>query len=121
MSNSKPSEKFQKRLKIARVVRQWNQSELAKNANLPLSSIAHFEIGSRKPSFDNLRRLAIALNVTTDYLLGRVDNPEMSAFGDPLFRNFSKLTGNDLKLAKDFIKMLVKRNKSSQATKKRDS
>ena len=121
MSNSKPSEKFQKRLKMARAMRQWNQSELAEKANLPPSSIAHFEIGSRKPSFDNLRRLAIALKVTTDYLLGRVDSPEMSESGDPLFRDFSKLAGNDLELARDFVKMLAKRNKLSQAKKKQDS
>ena len=36
------------------------------------SAISHFETGTRKPSFDNLRRLADALDVTTDYLLGRV-------------------------------------------------
>ena len=121
MSNIKPSEKFQKRLKIARAMRQWNQNELAEKANLPSSSIAHFEIGSRKPSFDNLRRLAIALNVTTDYLLGRVESPEMSESGDPLFRDVSKLTGNDLELAKNFIKMLAKRNKPQRNKKKSDS
>ena len=120
MSNNKASEKFQKRLKTARALRQWNQNELAEKANLPSSSIAHFEIGSRKPSFDNLRRLAIALEVTTDYLLGRVESPEMSESGDPLFRDVSQLTGNDLELAKDFIKMLAKRNKP-QAKKKKDS
>ena len=121
MSSNKPSEKFQKRLKTARALRQWNQSELAEKANLPSSSIAHFEIGSRKPSFDNLRRLAIALEVTTDYLLGRVESPEMSESGDPLFRDVSKLTGNDLELAKNFIKMLAKRNKPQQTKKKKDS
>ena len=121
MSNSKPSEEFQKRLKMARAMRQWNQSDLAEKADLPPSSIAHFEIGSRKPSFDNLRRLAIALNVTTDYLLGRVNNPEMSASGDPLFRDFSRLAGRDLELAKEFVKILAKRNKTSQTKKKQDS
>ena len=121
MKNEQPSEKFPKRLKTARAMRQWNQNELAERANLPASSIAHFEIGSRKPSFDNLRRLAIALNVTTDYLLGRVDKPEMSESGDPLFRSVNKLTGHDLELARDFIKMLAKRNKQSQDSKKRDT
>ena len=58
-----------------------------------------------------LRRLAIALNVTTDYLLGRVTNPEVSESGDPLFRNISKLTGKDRELAKEFIKILAKKNK----------
>ena len=112
MKPEKPSEKFPKRLKTARAMRQWNQNELAERATLPASSIAHFEIGSRKPSFNNLRRLSIALNVTTDYLLGRVDSPEMSESGDPLFRDFNKLKGHDLELAKDFVKMLVKRNKT---------
>ena len=121
MSNDQPSKKFQKRLKMARAMRQWNQSELAERAKLPPSSVAHFEIGSRKPSFDNLRRLAIALDVTTDYLLGRVESPEMSASGDPLYRDFSKLTGNDLELARDFVKMLAKRNKVSKIKKKQDS
>ena len=117
MDNKKPSEKFQKRLKEARAMRQWNQYELAAKANLPPSSIAHFEIGSRKPSFDNLRRLAIALEITTDYLLGRVSSPEMSKSGDPLFRDVSRLTGNDRELTQDFIKMLAKRNKSSTSKK----
>lgn len=106
-----PSELFQERLKAARELRKWNQGELAGKANMPPSSIAHFESGSRKPSFDTLRRLANALEVTTDYLLGRVDDPTLAQSADPLFRDVSKLTGNDRELAKDFLKMLAKRNK----------
>ena len=33
--------------------------------------MSHFEAGRRQPSFHNLRKLADALGVTTDYLLGR--------------------------------------------------
>ena len=51
-----PSEIFKERLKTAREdLRKWSQSELAGRAKLPPSSIAHFEAGSRKPSFDTLR------------------------------------------------------------------
>jgi transcriptional regulator with XRE-family HTH domain len=78
---------------------------------MPPSSIAHFESGSRKPSFDTLRRLANALEVTTDYLLGRVDDPALAQAADPLFRDVGKLTGKDRELAKDFLKMLAERNK----------
>jgi transcriptional regulator with XRE-family HTH domain len=46
------------------------QGDLATRASLPVSAISHFEIGDRKPSLDNFRRLADALNVTADYLLG---------------------------------------------------
>lgn len=100
---------FRERLKNAREIRGYSQDELAKRARMPASSIAHFETG-RKPSFDSLRRLANALEITTDYLLGRVDSPELAQAGDPLFRDVAKLTGHDREIAKDFLEMLAKRN-----------
>ncbi len=81
---------------------------------MPPSSIAHFESGSRKPSFDTLRRLANALEVTTDFLLGRVDDPTLAESGDPLFRDVGKLTGHDRELAKDFLKMLASRSSKGE-------
>ena len=81
---------------------------------MPPTSIAHFEGGSRKPSFETLRRLATALEVTTDYLLGRVDQPDLAEAGDPLFRDVAKLTGHDRELAKDFLKMLAVRQEAKK-------
>ena len=107
-----PSEIFRERLREARKLRGYNQEELAEKAKMPSSSVAHFEGGTRKPSFESLRRLANALEVTTDYLLGRADNPEMAQAGDPLYRDVAKLTGNDREIAKDFLKMLAQRNKT---------
>ena len=109
-----PSQLFQDRLRAARELRKWSQGELAEKAGMPPSSIAHFESGSRKPSFETLRRLANALEVTTDYLLGRVDDPVLAQAADPLFRDASKLTGKDRELAKDFLKMLAERNKQGK-------
>jgi transcriptional regulator with XRE-family HTH domain len=107
-----PSEIFKERLKTAREkLRRWSQSDLAGRAGLPPSSIAHFETGARKPSFDTLRKLANALEVTTDYLLGRVDNPGLAESGDPLYRDIGKLTGRDREIAKDFLEMLAKKAK----------
>ena len=111
--NESPSEIFKQRLKSARELRGWNQSELGQRAEMQPSSIAHFESGSRKPSFDSLRRLADALEVTTDYLLGRVESPSLSKEGDPLFRHVENLSGNDRDLAADFLKMLSKRRSNS--------
>lgn len=110
MSDDTPSEIFSKRLKEARDLRGYNQSELAERAAMPPSSVAHFESGSRKPSFDTLKRLAEALDVTTDFLLGRVDEPSMAEAGDPLYRDIGKLSGGDRDLAKDFLRMLTDRN-----------
>ena len=109
MTVEKPSEMFKERLKAARDLREWSQNDLAERAKLPPSSIAHFEAGARKPSFDNLRRLANALEVSTDYLLGRVDDPGLTAEGDPLYRDVGKLTGRDRELARDFLQMLASR------------
>lgn len=104
-----PSEIFKDRLKAARELRQLKQSEVAERAKLPPSSIAHFEAGARKPSFDTLRRLANALEVTTDYLLGRVDDPGLAEAGDPLYRDMGKLTDRDREIAKEFLEMLAKK------------
>src|SRR5215218_6313148 len=110
MPEGKPSDIFQQRLRAAREeLRKWSQSELGAKAGLPPTSIAHFETGSRKPSFDTLRKLANALDVTTDYLLGRVDDPGLAEAGDPLYRDVGKLTGHDREIAKDFLKMLAEK------------
>ena len=75
MKKSMPSDIFPDRLRNAREIRDLTQSELSTRSGLQPSAISHFEAGTRKPSFENLRRLATALEVTTDYLLGRVDDP----------------------------------------------
>jgi transcriptional regulator with XRE-family HTH domain len=106
----KPSDIFTIRLRNAREnIRRWSQSQLAERAKMPPSSIAHFETGKRKPSFDTLRRLANALDVTTDYLLGRVDDPALAEAGDPLYRDMGKLTADDRDTARLFIKALADR------------
>ena len=104
-----PSDLFPERLRAARKLRGMDQVDLAAESKLPQASISHFEAGARKPSFGNLRRLAHALTVTTDYLLGRVDTPEMSIESDPLYRDMQNLSEDDRKLTQDFMKMLSQR------------
>jgi transcriptional regulator with XRE-family HTH domain len=109
MSDTQPADIFKERLKAARELRGLKQAELASKAGLPPASVSHFESGPRKPSFDNLKALATALDVTTDYLLGRSDTPEASAATvGRLHRDLGKLTEQDLKLATDFVDLLVK-------------
>jgi len=109
MNPSQPIDIFKERLKAARTLRGMNQAELAAKAGLPAASVSHFESGPRKPSFDNLKSLASALDVTTDYLLGRSDTPDASAETvGRLHRDLHKLSNDDLKLATDFVELLVK-------------
>jgi len=109
--SSQPSEVFPVRLRTARDVRDLSQEELARRAGLQASAVSHFETGARKPSFHNLKKLADALSVTTDYLLGRVDEPTGLGGADRIHRHLGKLKGSDLDVAEKFIEMLAKRAK----------
>ena len=115
MDQSTPSEIFRERLRIIRERRDLTQAELAARADLQPSAISHFEAGTRKPSFENLRRLAVALESTTDYLLGRSNDPHsIGNTVDAAFRDFSRLSAADQELAKNFLAQLAERNEQKK-------
>lgn len=109
-----PNEIFPDRLRAAREHRKLSQAELATRSGLQSSAVSHFETGSRRPSFDNLRRLADALHVSTDYLLGRADSMEGSASADVFFRDFEKLSASDRDFATEMIAKLAARNNKGE-------
>jgi transcriptional regulator with XRE-family HTH domain len=118
MALREPIDIFQERLKAARALRGLSQADLAAKAGLPAASVSHFESGPRKPSFDNLKALASALDVTTDYLLGRSDTPEASAETvGRLHRDLHKLSSQDLELAKEFVDLLLKQRGTAKSDK----
>jgi transcriptional regulator with XRE-family HTH domain len=102
---------FAERLKTIRALRNLTQSELGERSGLPTSSIAQFETNARKPSFDTLRKLSKALEVTTDYLLGTIDNPEPVAIGSALFRNYEKLSTHDQELLQNIAAMMAEKKR----------
>ncbi|MEA2875121.1 MAG: hypothetical protein QOF14_317 [Hyphomicrobiales bacterium] len=108
MPPKEPIDIFKERLKAARELRELSQAQLAAKAGLPAASVSHFESGPRKPSFDNLKALAGALQVTTDYLLGRSDTVDASAPVGRIHRDLHKLTSKDLELAEQFVDLLIK-------------
>jgi transcriptional regulator with XRE-family HTH domain len=90
--------KFRERLREWRLKRALTQEELASKADVPTVSVSHFETGHRFPNAESLRRLADALGVSADYLLGRVKEPtgEHLEAADPeiaaLFRRFQGMS-----------------------------
>lgn len=101
MSNTETEkEDFAVRLVFARESRKLNQTELARLTGLQPAAIGHFEKGRRKPSFANVRALAKALNVSSDYLLGRAES--MSG-ATTVFRGEEKLSSGD----RDFIQTMI--------------
>ena len=109
--SSTPTDIFPARLRQARELRGLSQGELAVRAALQASAVSHFETGGRKPSFDNLRRLADALDVTTDFLIGRVKEIGGVAAADRLHRHIQQLQTADREFAEDMIKNLVARGR----------
>ena len=66
---------FRSRLKELRRKRGLTQEELAHKLKATKGTISNYENGHSTPSNEMLRDLANVLNTSTDYLLGRTDNP----------------------------------------------
>lgn len=62
---------FQERLLLARRRRAMSQEALADKAHLFKTDISKYERGQSMPTLPRLVRLADALEISTDYLLGR--------------------------------------------------
>jgi transcriptional regulator with XRE-family HTH domain len=58
-----------RRIRLARAWANLTQEEVANRAELQPSAISHFELDRRAPSASNLRRLAVALDISVDWLL----------------------------------------------------
>ena len=52
------------------------QKDIAYDNGISLRAYQYYERGERKPDSDTLSKLADYFEVSTDYLLGRTDNPE---------------------------------------------
>lgn len=60
---------FGARLASARSERNWTQLELARKADIAPRAISHFEVGARRPSIANLRKLCLALGADANWML----------------------------------------------------
>lgn len=103
---------FPARLVAARNHRDFSQEEVASRTGLKSAAISHFETGARKPSFDNLRKLADALSVTADYLLGRTDDMDGFSEADAAYRDgYRQLSAEQREAALAMVKALGEMNK----------
>lgn len=63
------SQKFGKRIKIERIMRDWTMEQLAEKAELGTTTIASVEKGLTSPTLDTIEKLAKALEVKLNELL----------------------------------------------------
>lgn len=106
---------FNDRLRKARESLGLTQADLAKKSGLQAAAISHFETGHRAPSFENLRKLSDALNVSVDYLLGRIDEAlygkglGAAPRAQQLFRHAEKLSDQSFELLESMAKALAEK------------
>jgi transcriptional regulator with XRE-family HTH domain len=88
------------KIKAERDKAGWTQTELAKRAGITPSALSQIESGERFPSTMVLAKLARALSVSIDYLLGEKKDDEFRSISHnekmkSLFSGFKELSAND--------------------------
>lgn len=109
---------FGRRLIEARKHRELTQEQLAQKSGIPAAVISHFETGVRSnASADNLVKLADALRVTVDYLLGRTE--DMNATPGELERKAAQLSDDKLEILDTLMATLLRSAKRDPEGKKK--
>ena len=91
------TETIGKRVRAKRSKEKISQKDLAKKVGITPAAINQFEKGEKKPSSIILREIALALGVSSDYLLGASEE-EGLFIGDDVttaFRDFKELSNKD--------------------------
>lgn len=66
---------FAKRLAYLRKKNEYTQQRVADFLGITRPAYTAYERGTREPDYESLQKLANFFGVSTDYLLGRTDNP----------------------------------------------
>ena len=74
------------KLRLLRLLRGWSQEALAHASGLDRSYVSSIERGVRNVSVDNIEKLADALGVSPDELLGV---PDAARFGEQLLERLA--------------------------------
>lgn len=94
---------FGRKLRELRKQKNLTQKQLAALIGVKNSIISFYEVGDRIPSPEIIIKLAAALNVTSDYLLGIEKNETIDVSG---------LDENDKKLVRSLVDTLRRKNKN---------
>jgi len=67
---------FKERLKEIRGSKNAVRKDIADYLGITVRAYQHYESGTRFPDFQGINKLADYFEVSTDYLLGRSNNPQ---------------------------------------------
>lgn len=107
---------FGRRLRDARTVRGWTQERLASESRVPAAMISHFETGARqRASAANLVKLASALSVSVDFLLGRTGEANLvDERVQATFRRLSEAPADTIDRAVRVVDALLKEDQGGE-------
>lgn len=108
-----------KKIKELREIKQITQEELAKYLGVAPQTVYKYEKEINEPDLKTTSKIAEYFNVTTDYLLGRTDIPDMlnepiqiaASMKDGL--DISDMDDDEKKFINDFVKMVRKKNNNN--------
>jgi transcriptional regulator with XRE-family HTH domain len=111
---------FSKRLKEERERAGFSKGDLANMVGMHYSQIGRYERGEASPSSDVLKRLALALDTTADYLMSgtRIDLAQDTIKDKKLINLFNRIGELDNK-SKDVVIALIEAFLFQQETKSR--
>lgn len=99
------------RLKKLRKEEKLTQKDIATFLNISQPAYQQFESGKKKMNLETMEKLADYFNVSTDYLLGKTDFPELdlevdidTAIDNSVAYDGTPITDNDRTIIKDFLK-----------------
>lgn len=113
---------FSERLKKLRKQAQLTQVDVAEKLGISQPAYASWERGVKKPTQENLVKIAQILNVSVDYLVGNSDNTEDELDNiELLFRMNSKGLSNEEKeiFKKELIEFMEIRKKLFNKSKRK--
>ena len=99
------------RLKKLRKEGKLTQKDIATFLNISQPAYQQFESGKKKMNLETMEKLADFFNVSTDYLLGKTDIPDLdlevdidNAIDNSVAYDGTPITDNDREIIKDFLK-----------------
>ena len=106
--------KIGERIKRCRLALRMNKAQLASKAGLSRPVITYYENRSTKPTLQSLRKLADALGVSVDYLIGLEKDPKDGPEDFKirlLFKNVEDLDENEILLMEKLCERILQKNK----------
>lgn len=114
--HSDPKRVLGDRLISARKMRDLSQYELARRCGLSNKSIYQFEAGNHEPSLSSIRKIALCLEVSVDYLMGIRNQPTGGQVRDSFGKLMENLSAQERNVVRSLVEILITkknmRNKS---------